>query len=168
MDVVTNPSAGVDPQAAAAELQEFDTLLSGAPPLRNALLSPAVTPARKRAVVGRLAGAMGTSRTVRNFVMVVVNHRRTEMLPEIRQAFQTLLDERLGLVEAAVSSARELTPEQREAVAGRLSRLTGRKVRCRFAVEDGLIGGLTARIGSTIYDGSVRGQLARLRRSLVE
>jgi len=167
-DVVLDPFTGVEPQTAAAELRKFDELLSGTPQLRTALLSPAIAPARKRDVVGRVCEMLGSPRVIRNFIFVVINHRRIGLLSEIGEAFQALLDERLGMVEAAVASSRELAAEHREAVASQLSRLTGKKVRCNFSVEEPLIGGLTARIGSTIYDGSVRGQLARLRRSLME
>ena len=167
-DVVLDPSAGMEPRAAAAELRKFDELLSDTPQLQNALLSPAITPARKRHVVGRICEILGTPRVIRNFLFVVISHRRIALLDEIRRAFQSLLDDRLGMAEAAVASARELSAEQREAVGAQLSRLTGKKVRCVFSVEEPLLGGLAARIGSTVYDGSVRGQLARLRRSLME
>jgi F-type H+-transporting ATPase subunit delta len=90
------------------------------------------------------------------------------MLGEIRQAFRAVVDERMGAVEAGVASARELTGEQGDRVTARLSRLTGKRVRCKFSVDESLIGGMVARIGSTIYDGSVRGQLEALRRRLTE
>jgi F-type H+-transporting ATPase subunit delta len=167
-DLVLDPSAGMDPQAAVNELHRFESAFSSAPLLRNVMLSPAVSPARKRAVIARLAEMLGTSRLIRNFLYVVINHRRTSILPEIREALQALLDERLGMVEAGVASARELTEEQRSIVSAQLARLTGKKVRCRFSVKEPLLGGVTARIGSTIYDGSVRGQLARLRQILMD
>jgi F-type H+-transporting ATPase subunit delta len=90
------------------------------------------------------------------------------MLSEIRQAFRSVIDERMGAVEAEVAAARELTDEQRGRVAVELGRLTGKKVRCQFAMAEALIGGMTVRIGSTIYDGSVRGQLEALRRRLTD
>jgi len=167
-DVVLDPSAGTDPQAACGGLATFAELLAGSAELRSALHSPAVAPARKRDVVSRICEVVGAPTVIRNFLFVVINHRRLDLLDEIRRAFQVLLDEHLGMVQARVASARELTAEQRDAVAAQLSRLTGRKVRCDYRVEPALVGGLTARIGSTIYDGSVRGQLARLRRSLMD
>jgi F-type H+-transporting ATPase subunit delta len=105
---------------------------------------------------------------VRNFLYVVIDRRRTALFPEIRQAFRALLDERTGTIEAGVATARDLDEDERARVAGRLGRVTGKKVRCRFKVDQGLIGGMLARIGSTIYDGSVRGQLSALRRRLTE
>jgi F-type H+-transporting ATPase subunit delta len=108
------------------------------------------------------------ARLVRNFLYVVIDHRRTPLLGEIRDAFQAVVDERLGVRRAEVVSARELDDLERERVSAQLSRLTGKRVLCRFALDTRLIGGLTARIGSTIYDGSVRGQLEVLRRRLAE
>ena len=166
-DLALDPVRGGDPQAVAAEVGAFESALSEFSDLRNVVLSPAVSPARKRAVVERLSGVLGASRLVRNFLYVIIDHRRTRLLPEIRQAFQQIVDERQGIVEALVSTARELNDQQSASVVARLEKLTGKRVRCRFTVASELIGGVTARIGSTIYDGSVRGQLDGLRRKLV-
>jgi F-type H+-transporting ATPase subunit delta len=165
-DLATHPARGMDSQAAMAELQAFENALKEFPDLRNVILSPAVAPARKRAVIGRLSGVLGISWLIRNFLCVVADHRRTRILTEIREAFQSLVNERLGVVEVRITAARELTEEQQSAVAAELSRMTGKKVRCGFEVDESLIGGLSAQIGSTIYDGSVRGQLDGLRRKL--
>jgi F-type H+-transporting ATPase subunit delta len=119
-------------------------------------------------VIAKLAATMGTSRLVRNFIYVMIDHRRTAILAEIREAFQALVDERSGAVEASVRAARDLGAEERQSIAQRLGRMTGKKVRCKFSVDDSLIGGLVTRIGSTVYDGSVRGQLDVLRRRLTE
>jgi F-type H+-transporting ATPase subunit delta len=167
-DLVLDPAKGIPPQTAAAELAAFEQMVAVSPDLRTILLSPAVTPARKRALVSRLAAEMGSSRLVRNFLYVIIGHRRTAMLSEIRQAFQSILDERTGSVEADVKAARELTPAERENIGVRLGRVTGKTVRCEFSVDEGLIGGAVTRIGSTIYDGSVRGQLDALRRKLTD
>ena len=165
-DLTIHPDRGMDAQAAMAELQTFENALKEFSDLRNVILSPAVAPARKRAVIARLCGLLGISALIRNFLYVVTDHRRTRILPDIREAFQVLVNERLGVVEARITAARELTAEQRSAVAAELSRMTGKNVRCGFQVDESLIGGLTAQIGSTIYDGSVRGQLDGLRRKL--
>ncbi len=167
-DLVLDPGKGIAPEAAAAQLAAFEQAVSASPDLRNILLSPAVTPARKRAVVARLSEPLGISRLVRNFLYVLIDRRRTAMLDEVREAFQTLIDERTGAVEAHVMTARPLSEDQRQAVARRLGQVTGKQVRCKFSLEEELIGGVVTRIGSTIYDGSVRGQLDALRRRLTE
>src|SRR5436190_1028751 len=129
-------------------------------------MSPAVPPARKRTVVGRIADMLKLSRVARNFLYVLIDRRRIAALETVLHSFEIIVDERLGFARAEVSSARELTDAQRTTLNAQLERLTGKRVRMRFAVDPALIGGVTARIGSTVYDGSVRGQLDSLGRKL--
>lgn len=166
VDVVTGNSPGVDPQRLIQELRSFEEMLASSAELQTALASPAVTLARKKAVIARLAEMLSLSRISRNFLFVLVDHRRTGTLSEIIDSYETLLDERLGFVQADVRSASEMEEQQRAALIAELSRLTGKKVRLRFSVDSGMIGGVVARIGSSVYDGSVRGQLELLGRRL--
>ena len=166
VDVVTAPKSGVDPKHVLTELRAFEEVYGGSAELRNALTSPSVPPVRKRAVIGGIGGKLGMSRIARNFLFVLADHRRVALLPEVLEAFDLLLDERLGFVRADISSARELDETQRAAVSHKLEQLTGKQVRMRFAVDGDLLGGLVARIGSTVYDGSVRGQLQALGKRL--
>lgn len=166
VDVVTGPAAKIEPRAVLAELQAFEQLLAESPELNGALLSPAVPPARKRALVERLAAMLPLSPLTMRFLFVLLDHRRTAILSGIREAFEILLDERLGVVRVEVASARELTPAQREAIEAALAQVTGRQPRAQFSTDSGLIGGVVARVGSTIYDGSVRGQLETLKHRL--
>jgi F-type H+-transporting ATPase subunit delta len=158
-DVVTTGTSGTTADATIAELSSFDTALRSSVELQNALTSPAVPPGRKRAVVGRIADTLQLSRITRNFLFVLIDHRRIASLTEIIHSFETVSDERLGFARAEVSSARELAEPQRKMLSLQLERLTGKRVRARYKVDDSLIGGVVARIGSTVYDGSVRGQL---------
>ena len=167
-DVVLDASSGLEPREAVRQLFEFEFLLAQAPELRTILLNPAVPPARKRAVISRLAEPLGASPLIRNFLCVVIDRRRIGVLSEIRQAFEDLLDERLGIVRADVTSPRQLSEEQRSRLREELAKLTGKQVRCEFEVEDNLLGGAVVQMGSTIYDGSLRGQLETLRQRLVE
>ncbi len=166
VDVATGAKSGVDPRQLLGELRGFEELFAGSAELRNALTSPAVPPARKRAVVGAIGGKLGVSRVARNFLFVLTDHRRIGMLAEVLEAFDLLSDERLGFTRAEITSARELNAGQRDAVSHEFERLTGKKVRARYAMDGGLLGGLVARIGSTVYDGSVRGQLQALGKRL--
>jgi F-type H+-transporting ATPase subunit delta len=166
VDVATGRKSPVDPHQLLRELRGFEEVLSGSAELRTALSSPSVPPARKRAVVGGIGAKLGVSPVARNFLFVLTDHRRINMLTEVLEAFDLLSDERLGFTRAEVSSARQLNEGQRDAVSHQLERLTGKKVRMRFAVDGGLLGGLVARIGSTVYDGSVRGQLQALGKRL--
>ncbi len=149
-----------------AELASFVSLLGGSADLANSLASPAVARANKHAVIEKLAARLGASRTLRNFLFVIVDHRRSASLPRIQQAFETLLLARLGVAQAQVTSAGELSAAQKAELTRALERLTGKRIESRYATDPALIGGAVARIGSTIYDGSVRAQLNRLRARL--
>jgi F-type H+-transporting ATPase subunit delta len=165
-DVVGGGVGGLTPENALKELHAFEGALNESAELRNALTSPAVPVARKRAVVGRIGDILRISPIVRNFLYVLIDHRRIASLTEILHSFELIMDERLGFARAEVTSARELTEAQRAALNAQLEQLTGKRIRMRFAVDESLIGGAVARIGSTVYDGSVRGQLQTLGRRL--
>ena len=155
-----------DPKRTLEELRSVQELIGASPDLHTALLSPAVSQSRKRAVVGRILDPLGVSKPVRNFLFVIIDHRRINELPSIIEAFDMQLDERLGFVRADVSSARELSEAQRAALEAELSRLSGKNAKPKFVINPALIGGVVARVGSMVYDGSVRGQLERLRLKL--
>ena len=147
-------------------LAAFETMLVGSQALRHALQSPAVAPARKRAVVSQLAEQLSLSGVVRRFLLVLIDHRRAAWLGEIREAFEAVMDDRQGLVRVDVVSARELSAAQRDGLVAELSRVTGRQARAQFSIREELIGGVLARVGSTVFDGSVRGQLETLKQRL--
>jgi F-type H+-transporting ATPase subunit delta len=160
-DVVA--SSALDAAAVHAQLRSVEALIESSADLRNALASPAVAPARKRAVLGRLLDPMNVLRQVRNFTFIVSDHRRTPEFDSIVEAFEHLIDERLGYVRADVSSAHEMSAAQKAALEAQLSRLSGRKARLQFTTDPSLLAGVIARVGSTLYDGSARGQLERLK-----
>lgn len=166
VDVVTESASKTDPQQVLSQLRAVQHLIQESPILQNALASPAVAPSRKRAVMRRLLDPMGVLEKVRNFVYVVIDHRRAHEFASIVDAFETLLDERLGFVAAEVRSATSLTPAQTAQLEAQVSRLAGKKAKLKFLSDPTLIGGVVARVGSTVYDGSVRGQLERLRTKL--
>ena len=148
------------------EFADFLALIRESPELSLLLESPAVQRASKRAAVEALTARMGASHTVRNFLLVVVDRRRTRLLPEIQQSFDARIDERQGIVRAEVSSAHELADGEKAELNGALDRLTGRRVLAAYRLDPALLAGTVVRIGSTIYDGSVRTQLERLRGQL--
>ena len=163
VDVITSPGVTLDPKQILEQLRSIDALITGSTELHNALLSPAVSPSRKRAVIGKLLQPLGVAASVRNFVYVVIDHRRVHEFSSIVEAFDRLLDERLGFVRGEVASASALTAAQRGDLEAQLSRLSGKKAKLDYTVDPSLIGGVVARVGAKIYDGSVRGQLEKLR-----
>jgi F-type H+-transporting ATPase subunit delta len=165
-DVTSVPAGALSPQDALTQLRAFESALAASRELENALTTPAVPTGRKRAVVGRIAGVLNLSPIARNFLFVLIDHRRIALLGAILHSFDLIMDERLGFARAEVSSPSELTETQRGAINAQLEHVTGKRIRMRFAVDPELIGGVVARIGSTVYDGSVRGQLLTLGRRL--
>jgi len=145
------------------ELAEFAKMVRESDELHAFLANPSIARAGKHAAIEQLVARMGASRTLRNYLFVIVDQRRAGMLIEIEQAFSALLDARQGITQATVTSAAELTAEERKEMDAALAKLTGKKVQAKFATDAKLIGGAVVRIGSTIYDGSVRAQLDRLR-----
>jgi len=166
VDIVMAPGSPLKAEGAVAQLRAVEALLAESQELRTALLTPAIPTSRKRAVMAKLLERTGASPLIRNFVYVVIDHRRIPAMSEIREAFELQLDERLGFVRAEVSSAAPLNASISAGLESQLSKLTGKRMRLRFGVDPGLIGGVVARIGSTVYDGSVRGELRELGRKL--
>jgi len=165
-EAVLAEGSGADPSRALADLELFGQAMEESRDLKLVMTSPGVSPKRKRAVIDRLAKAMDLSRLVRNTLFVLVDHHRLELIGELRHQFALALDEKLGLQRARISAAAPLTGEEEAAIASQLERLTDRRVRMQVEVDPDLIGGALARVGSTVYDGSVRGRLQGLRERL--
>jgi F-type H+-transporting ATPase subunit delta len=170
-DVVVAPNSELAPAEAVAQLHTFYVSASAVPELQAVLASPAVPAARKRTVIRAIAGALGLQRILVNFLLVLSDRRRWEALRDVIDSLDAILDNYLGFERVEVHSAYELSDAQRDELSRELSRIVsdqavGRKIRLCLAVEPDLIGGVTARLGSTVYDGSVRGQLAKMRRNL--
>ncbi len=166
VDIVMAPGSPLKPQDALTQLRAVEGLLQESPELRTALDTPAIQTSRKRAVMGDLLARIGSSPLIRNFVYVVIDHRRIGMISDIREALELQLDERLGFARGEVSSAAPLTAPLSASLEAELSKLTGKRMRLRFEVDPALLGGVVARIGSTVYDGSVRGELRQLGKKL--
>jgi len=145
------------------DLDGFAEVFHASHDLKNALESPAVSEEVKENVLGKLAARMKWDDSVRNFACLIVRHRRTEMLKEIQDAFLEDLNERLGIADAHVRTARELNAQEKRELIAALERRTGRKIEARFSLDPSVLGGAVVRVGSTIFDGSVREQLTRLR-----
>jgi len=165
--VMGGGGVGIQPGDAAAQVRAFATVVAESHDLRNVLISPSVSQARKRAVISRLAEVQGTARVVRNFLLVLSDHRRLDALTEVASALEIIIDERLGFARASIQSAEALRPEQQDALIRRISEMTGKNVRPSYAVNPELVGGVVVNVGSKVYDGSVRGQLAAIGRRLL-
>jgi F-type H+-transporting ATPase subunit delta len=134
--------------------------------LRRVWDSPAIPPEQKRAVLDGIAKQIGAVKPIRNFIAILIDHRRIPMLTDIQRQFEAELDAQLGFVEVEITSARTLTPGEKRDLENRIERMTAKKVRARYLSNKDLLGGVSVKVGSTIYDGSVRGQLEKMREQL--
>ena len=148
------------------QLADFAAAYEGSAELRNVLASPAVDKAAKHGVIEKLTARLGASRVVRNFLFVVTDNQRTHLLPEMLQTFDAVIRQRLGMAEAEIISAAELTASQKTTLQQTLERLTGRKIQAKYSLDPALLGGAVVRIGDTIYDGSVKSRLNQMRARL--
>jgi F-type H+-transporting ATPase subunit delta len=145
------------------QLKDFASAYSESAELRNFLASPATTSGEKRGVTEKIAARLGASKILRNFLFLVIDHRRTLMIPELAEAFENVIRERQGLAEAQVISAVELTAAQKKNLAESLEKKTGKKIEAKYSVDQTLLGGAVVRIGDTVYDGSLRHRLNEMR-----
>jgi len=150
----------------AEQLGDFTAAYVSSAELRNFLASPAASKAEKRGVAEKISSRLGASRIVRNFLFIVIDHQRTQLLPEIFKSFQGVIRERQGVAEAEIFSPTALNEVQKKDVTAALEKLTGKRVETKFLLDANLLGGLRVRVGDTIYDGSLRNRLNDLRERL--
>lgn len=166
VDVVLAPGSSLDSKDVLEKLGMFEDAIAASPDLRKILASPAVRASKKRAVVGRIAAALALPRQVANLLFVLIDRKRIGELHDVVEAMDAEFDRRTGAVSAEVRSPFELGPEQRQTLEKQLTLLSGKKARLKFVQDSSLIGGVIAKVGSTVYDGSVRGELEQLKRRL--
>jgi F-type H+-transporting ATPase subunit delta len=156
----------LDADRAIADLRTLASLLQESTELRRVWENPAVPAEQKRSILDVIARRDGVSKQVRNLVAVLIDHRRVPFLPRIVEQLEKELDARLGFAEAQVTSARELGDAEKRALESQVAKLTGKKVRATYGQDASLLGGAIVRVGSTIYDGSVLGQLQKIKEAM--
>lgn len=145
------------------EMSAWELMLESNPQLLEVFRNPTIPYDQKRNVLNALIARARVRPTTSNFLQVLLQNHRLPELREVNKAFARELDVRSGIVSAQVTSARPVSEQAQAALRARLTQLTGRDVRLQFAVDDELIGGVVTRIGSTVYDGSVRSQLQQIK-----
>ena len=145
----------------------WDELVRSNAQLLEVFRHPAITYEQKRGVLEELISRARPRPTTANFLKVLLQNGRLAELSEVSTQFAQELDRRSGVVTARVTTARPLPADAQEALRARLGQLTGSRVRLQFEVDDELIGGVVTRIGSTLYDGSVRGRLQQIKQRMV-
>ena len=159
-------SAHLDAARAVGGLRQIATLFDQSVELRRVWENPAVPVEQKRKLLDVIVQREGIDRQVRNLIAVLIDHRRLPFLPRIVEQLEKEIDARLGFAEAQISSARELGSNERQALESQIAKTTGKKVRATYGLDSSLLGGAVVRIGSTIYDGSVKGQLERIKEAI--
>jgi F-type H+-transporting ATPase subunit delta len=157
----------IGPDLAVQQVNSLVDVIRESSELRKIWESPSVPPEQKRRLLDAIASKMNLSRTVRNFYAVLIDHQRIPIVEQIARQFEVELDAQLGFAEAQVTSARQLSEQEKRELESRVATITSKKVRARYAADPDLLGGVKVRVGSTIYDGSVRGRLQKLREELV-
>lgn len=158
--------AHLDPRRAIGGLRRISELLRESIELRRVWENPAVPAEQKRKLLDAIVQREGIERHVRNLVAVLMDHRRVPFLERITEQLEKELDLRLGFAEAQITSARELGDAEKRSLETQIAKVTGKKVRARFGLDASLLGGAVVRIGSTIYDGSVKGQLEKIKEAI--
>jgi F-type H+-transporting ATPase subunit delta len=146
-----------------SELSQLAMLIDGSRELRNVLQNPAVPHEQKLHLLDAIMKRMGGSKLLRNFVAVLIDYKRIGSIGEIVEQFRQELDRLRGIAEVRVSSARPLNVAEKKSLEAQLGEITGKTVRATYSEDASLLGGVTVRVGSTIYDGSVQGRLERMK-----
>ena len=144
------------------ELTTWQQMVQENPLLLEALTNPTVPYDQKSKVLSQLITKTNVRPTTSNFLQLLLRNQRFGELPHVNAKLAEIIDERAGVVSAQVVSARPVSEPVKNALEKTLEQLTHKRVRLSFETDESLLGGIVTRIGSTIYDGSVRSQLERL------
>lgn len=160
-------SVRLDTAAVDQQLKDFVATWQGSTELREVLENPAIPTDRKIAVLDVLSKRMGLAQQVRNFLAVLTNHGRIASLEEVLAEYRKEIDVRLGIAEVHVTTARPLDNTERGELESQIARLAGSRIRANFTQDSSILGGAIVRLGSTVYDGSVRGRIDKLKEALI-
>jgi F-type H+-transporting ATPase subunit delta len=158
---------GGDAEAVKGELVHWGQLFTENTDLQTVFSNPAIAHSNKEKVLTSLIERTKPSKTTANFLKVLLQNGRLGDLGEINERFASELDARGGIISAEITSARELPANEKAEFENGLQKLTGKKVNVIYAIDEDIIGGVVTRIGSTVYDGSVKTKLETLKERLV-
>lgn len=164
-DVITD--AKLDSAAIDRQLTDFLATWDGSKDLREVFDNPAIPIEQKIGILDKMNAKLGMFRETRNFLAVLTKNDRIVNLHEVVEAFRTELQERQGIRQAEITTARELSEQEKSSLLAGVGKLAGAKIQPSFKLDKSILGGAVVRVGSTVYDGSVRGRLERLREELI-
>jgi len=149
------------------ELNVFARMMDGHEQLKAVFASPVLPLDRKRAVLGELLSRLNLRQTSGNFLQLLLSYSRLHNLDQMLRALSREIDARTNNVFAEVTTARAISEQEQATLRDRLRAATGKEVRMQFRTDPEIIGGVVTRIGSTVYDGSIRTQLAQMKQRLI-
>src|SRR5512145_2594627 len=164
LDVATKESADLD--TIARELDDFYAFLHQQAALERVMLNPAVPAPRKRAAMEQITRLSNLTPVVAKLLVLLADRDRLALLKDIAAIYHDLLAERRNVVRAEVTSAEPLSPQRVQAIESKLAAVTGKTVSMTTKVNKDIIGGVVARVGGTVYDGSIATQLKKIRERL--
>jgi len=164
-DVVT--SAGLDTAAIGKQFDDFLATWSGSPELQTFFENPAIPAIEKVSFLDNLNTKLGLQKELRNLLAVLINNGRIGGVAEVAKAYRQILQEQSGIRQAEIVTARPLSGDDQSALLAEVAKLAGAKVDASFKLDSSVLGGAVVRIGSTVYDGSVKGRLERLKETLL-
>jgi F-type H+-transporting ATPase subunit delta len=164
LEVVT--SRKLDTVAIGRQWSDFLATWDGSGELREFFINPAMAAKQKVEFLDRLNAKLGLQKELRNLIAVLIDHGRIGDVHEVEESYRRLLQERLGIRQVEIVTARELGSKERSDLEAKVAQLAGSRIEASFELDASILGGTVVRIGSTVYDGSVRGRLERLKEEL--
>lgn len=158
----------LDTAALDRQLADFLATWDGSAELRTFLENPAIPAVQKVGILDKLNAKLGMQKELRNLIAVLIDNNRIGHVKEVAANWRRILQEQQGIRPAEIVTARELDKDERDALVAEVAKLAGAKIDASFKLDQSILGGTVVRIGSTVYDGSVRGRLDRLREALTE
>jgi F-type H+-transporting ATPase subunit delta len=160
-------SRQLDGEQVEQQLRDFAGTFADSRQLREVLMNPSISGDQKLKVLDAIGSRIGIFPEVRNFIAVITQNHRLEEMDEIFAEYHSVADQQHNVTEAEITSANPLDAFERQMLESQVAKMAGSKVRATYREDKSLLGGAILRIGSTVYDGSVRGQLEQLKQVLV-
>ena len=157
-----------DTAALDRQFGDFLATWDGSAELRTFLENPAIPAVQKVGILDKLNAKLGMQKELRNLIAVLIDNNRIGHVKEVAADWRRILQEQQGIRPAEIVTARELGKDERDALVAEVAKLAGAKIVASFKLDKSILGGTVVRIGSTVYDGSVKGRLDRLREALTE
>ena len=164
-DVVTQEK--LDTAALDRQWDDFLSTWEASAELRELMVNPAVAALQKVAVLDKMNAKLGLRKELRNLLAVLINNDRIGDVKDVAAAYRAEMQERQGIRPVEIVTARGLSDRDRDALLAGVGKLAGAEIQASFTLDKSILGGTVVRIGSTVYDGSVRGRLERLKEALV-